>query len=249
MTARPARAWLLLVIAGLVAGGIGWWLVNRYEQPFAPPEEQQKLAGKRMATIPLTAEEDARLAELDSLQERKNAAANTAALGLSLAAVVGLAAGLVGRSAAAAFAGLLGGAVAGAAFGAGGGWLAALVYQQLKIGLGLDRSYAAVASHAVTWVSLGIAAAFAAWPGVRKAGVSLGRTAGAATIGALIAAALYPVVAAVAFAMNNSDLILPSGEWNRLAWIETAAVAITFAVARAALRGRAAVPVTTAVDG
>lgn len=235
---RPSRAWLLLVIAGLAGGGLSWCLLERYEHPFAAPEELEKLSAKRMAMIPMTDAENARIAELEADQERKNSAAAIAAIGLPLAALVGLAAGLLGRSGVASVTGLVGGAVAGAVLGAAGGWIAAFVYEQLKIELGVNRGYAAAGSHAATWAFVALAVALAAWPGVRKSGMSLAATAGSAVVGALIAAALYPVIAGLAFAMSNSDLIIPAGRWNRLAWIEVAAFAITAVIIYGLMRTR-----------
>jgi hypothetical protein len=107
------------------------------------------------------------------------------------------------------------------------------------MGLGLNAGYAAVASHAVIWVVLALAVALACWPGTRRAGAGLRRVAGAGAVGALIAAALYPVIAGLAFAMSNSDLLVPAGRWNRLAWIELAALAIGVAIVRTVLRARA----------
>lgn len=233
--ARPSRAWWLLVIAALAGGGIAWRLLEARENPFSPSKEMQALTAKQMAMIPLSDDENARLAWFQADLDRNNAAAAFAMIGLPVAALAGLAAGLAGRSWVAAVVGLLGGAVAGALLGGAGGWLAAAVYRQLRIGFALNAGYAATASHAVIWTLLALAVALAVWPGARRDGAGLARVAAAAVVGALIAAALYPVVAGLAFTMSNSDLIVPAGRWNRLAWIELAAFAITVAVVRAML--------------
>ena len=114
--------------------------------------------------------------------------------------------------------------------GGAAGWVSALVYQTLKMRVALDVSLAAMAAHAVGWSLLAIVIAVTVWLATRGSGVSVLRLASAAVAGAIVATLLYPVITAVAFPMNNSDLVIPSGHWNRLVWIECNSLLIALGV-------------------
>jgi hypothetical protein len=226
---RASRAPWLLVAAALAGGAIGWWLLDTYEHPFVAPEEMGSLLIKRGGT-PLTPEEDARLAKLEFTDAGLNSGAAFAFVGAPLAALIGLTAGFVARSWGGAALALPLGAALGAVAGWAAGWAATFVNHHSKMTLGLDGMYAALLTHALAWAIVALPVGLLAWLGLRRA--SLGSMVGSAVLGALLAGAVaYPFVAALAFQMNNSELVVPSGRWNRLAWVEVAAALIAASMA------------------
>jgi hypothetical protein len=235
-----AQAPWLLVAAALVGGAVGWWLVETYDRPFAPPDElvqiQRKLGG-----VTLTPEENTRLSELTVSHEGRNAGAAFAFVGAALAACIGSSAGLAGRRWGTAFLGLPAGIALGALVGWAAGWAAVLANHHLKMTLGLDGLYVAVLTHAAAWAVIALPLGLLAWLGLRGR-VSLVETVAMAVVGAALGALVYPVVAALAFQMSNSELAVPSGHWNRLVWIETAAVLISAMTAAGLTRRRAGRP-------
>lgn len=216
---RRTGRWLLIV-ASLAGAALGWWALEYRLTPFPEPEEMATLAAKRRATVPLSDEENDRLAQLGEQLDRKNAAAAWAVFGVPIVALAGVAAGVATRSWGASIVGVFVGAIFGATVGGAAGWVSALVYQTLKLRLVLDASFATIGAHALGWSLIAIALATTHWLVGRKSGFSWLRLTGTAVAGAILAALLYPVVTAFAFPMSNSDLVIPSGNWNRLAWLE-----------------------------
>ncbi|MBA3314863.1 MAG: hypothetical protein M3552_07435 [Planctomycetota bacterium] len=233
---RPVRCRWFLVLAGLAGAALGWWVLETRVESFPVPEELEALSAKRRATMPMSQEENDRHAELSAQLDRKNAAAAWVVIGVPVAALVGATAGVLIRSWAMSLAGLFVGAILGGALGGAAGWTAALVYQTLMIRVALEASYSAMAAHAVGWSLLAIAIALTVWLVTRRPGVSLLRVAGTAVASGLVAALLFPIIAAVAFPMSNSDLVIPSGHWNRLVWVEFAAAIISLGIVRSISR-------------
>lgn len=227
--ARPPRPRWLLIVAALVGGAIGWQIAAARGNPFPTPAEMQGLLTKR-GGAPLSEEEAARLDSLETSLAIKNSAATLAMIAVPLGAAFGLAGGFLGRSWLLALAGPLAGALlAGVAAGVAG-WLGVLVYSLLKTRVALDATYAAMAAYVVIWAVIAVPAALLTWLGLRRDGVSLGRLIGAGLVGALAAALLYPVVAAIAFPMSNTELLVPEDSWNLLIWAELAAGLIAAAL-------------------
>jgi hypothetical protein len=221
---RTGRWWI--VVASLLGTALGWWVLETQLEPFPFPEELTALSNKRMAMQPLTPEETARLTQLEQQLDRKNGAAGWAVIGLPIVAFIGLTAGAFCSGWKAAFGGLIAGAVVGSVGCAGAGWLAALLLQQLKLRAGIEASLAASASQAIGWSCVACATALVGWLACRGAGYSPAKIVLGGIAGAIIAMLIYPLIAAFAFPMNNTELVIPSGHWNRLAWTALAGVCI-----------------------
>ncbi|MBX3444404.1 MAG: hypothetical protein KF774_18540 [Planctomyces sp.] len=172
--------------------------------------------------------------------QRKNVALVTGIFGAALGLLFGLAAGVgTGRGAVpAAGVGLVLGVLAGAA----GGFLSHLAFEQIQ---NVTQEPVAVApvTHLSLWLPLCLAVAIAVSLTAPKG--RLGSLLGSAALAALIAAALFPVAAALALPMRESDRPLPEGYETIGLWFGIVSVSLAVLLGRA-LRPTAVVAVSAA---
>jgi hypothetical protein len=200
-TTPPAAAtwfhpWLLLLLAGILAGGVSTVLGEATLEFFLPELKLQERQGNRMM---LPTPETSIRASL------KNATLANAELGAALGLALGLAGGLARRSVQAAVAiavcGLALGGVLGIVTSLG---LVTLFYfaQQFTVTLEQDLIVSLVV-HAGIWGSLGAAGglAFALGLGERR---RIGRAVIGGLLGALAATLVYEVIGAVCFPLAGS---------------------------------------------
>jgi len=163
----------------------------------------------------------------------KNTALSLGIAGLALCGLFGLAAGLGRKSATAGMAGLLGGAVAGAGFGICAGFLEVFVDLQLRQFETLNDTLKAIIMHVSAWLVVGVGAGLV-FGFVNRATHRTGRLIAAAVSGGLVAGVLYAPLAALFFAADKSEQLVPTGRGNKIFWIALAATLMALAMHRAA---------------
>jgi hypothetical protein len=144
-------------------------------------------------------------------------------VGLACGSLLGLFAGLAGRSARGAAAGLVMGAVLGGAFGVAGGWLAVALDNALKHSPYLNPSTRMILTQALAFGSIGMAVGLAAGI-LRGRAAELWRPAGAAVVGGVAAAFVYVLLADLAYSVQQTNLAVPDERWSRLFWTLPAGV-------------------------
>ncbi len=211
------------VALGLVAGLLGGMAVNQTHAlfPVIEPEELKNTQGI------YTPEQRALAYAAHLTADLKNLPTAIGLLGLIVAGTLGLAGFVVKRSSGSAVSGALTGAVAGAVLGAAAGALAIVVYQQLT-GLNLlgadgqpdplKTQAHAMAIHLPSWISIAIAASLAVAISWGKSLRNIGPTLTAAAGAVILAAVLYPTIAAVIFTGEDPGRIIPTGHFNQILW-------------------------------
>jgi hypothetical protein len=119
--------------------------------------------------------------------------------------------------------GLLGGAAAGAA----GGFLGAYIPDYVPDNVAAVKGPAV---HGTLWVLVAVALVLSVSTATRS-GNSLGLL-GRLLLYAIIATAIYPVIAAIAFPLLNSEKVIPEGLANTAVWIAIPAGLFAFAIAQ-----------------
>lgn len=176
----------------------------------------------------------------------KNVLPSMAIVGALISGSIGLVIGKHNNGRSGMIAGSLTGLVAGGLLGSGGGALALMVREALKgwelIGSDgqpdmLKTQLHTMAIHAPTWIGVAIGVALAVAAGSQGSskgnrGKAFGQAAGAGIAGWLLAGLLYPTLASFIFPGNDPDLVIPSGDMNRVLWVGLAAALIGLMVGR-----------------
>lgn len=240
---------MVLLLVGMVSGIVGGLLVSQTREQFALIQPE----GTKGNGI-LTPEQMAQVRAAQVVADYKNAPFALGILGLVVAGVLGLTAGLLWRSSAGATVGFLVGCLGGALLGALGGLSSVFVREQLA---GWDRLTASgqpdpllsqihtMALHLPTWIFIAIAAAVA-FGIARRHPAAIGRTVAFAALALVVVSLIYPTLAALFFQMENPDKVIPSGTLNLMLWAGLNAGLIGVALAGDAKPGPVEAPEVTA---
>lgn len=184
--------------------------------------------------------------EVEAIELRadfKNVLPSMGIVGALVAGAIGLALGRHNNGRTGMIAGTVTGILAGGLLGSGGGALALIVREALKgwelIGNDgqpdmLKTQLHTMAIHAPTWIAIALAAAIAVAASTSARARAFTQAAGAGIGGWLVAGLLYPMVASFAFPGNDPDLVIPSGDMNRVLWVGLSAAFIGLMMGRTA---------------
>jgi len=191
-----AHPWLLLSLAGLLAGVLAAALGEEFHDFFQPELKPQILQGNRMMAPTF---------ETNVAATLKNGALDNGELGAVLGLALGLAGGLIRRSVRAAITAGLVGLVIGAALGIAIPFvLFPLFYAAKKFTETTEPDLlVSLAIHAGIWASLGAAGGLAFALGLGGLG-RLGHAVIGGFLGAVVGTLVYEVVGAVAFPLSGS---------------------------------------------
>ena len=248
----PADARLLIfVLAGIVAGGGSWRLIEEYhpyftrmakpQQPAASAEQSEPAQRSEGGPVDggmmmMQAMENAgdmtettrRMVEKQRQDNSKDHAFSVGLLGLVVTSVIGLAAGLARKSVVGVLGGLVLGAVFGAALGAGGGWSEVYLEEKLSQVNWIDEMLRGVIMHFVAWTAVGIAVSLAVGLSAGKMSMVtrlLGITIGAA----VLTAVLFTPLALAAFPNELTEVPIPRSSGIRMLWTGLGAVLLSCA--------------------
>ena len=241
--ASNSRGARWLICGGLVGGLLSWGLVESFHDHFQIPVELRErvgvpadlqrryesgeidggqVMGETLSRMnPTTLQTD--MAAATKRVRLQNVVLSLGLVGLACGSLLGLFAGLAGRSARGAAAGLVLGAILGGAFGVVGGWLAVALDNALKHSPYLNPSKRTILTQALAFGSIGMAVGLAAGI-LRGRAAQLWRPVGAAVVGGVAAAFVYVLLADLAFSVQQTDLAVPDERSGRLCWTLSAGV-------------------------
>jgi hypothetical protein len=200
-SSTPTAGWLvpLALGAGLLAGVASWFVGELVLHVFVPPYEAQHVMGQ---TIMKASFKDR------SAAETKNATLAFAVLGGLLGATLGMAGGIARRSTKAGMGSSALGLVLGAVLGAGTSLaLLPLYFRALdKAQEELSRDLTLpLLVHGGIWAACGLAGGVAFAIGLGAGRIRLVKAAVGGIIGAVLGAALYELIGAIAFPQDNTS--------------------------------------------
>lgn len=207
-------------LLGAVISGIAVDRIHGQDNYFQFPEEVSKKFPPMGQPIPQEVLDlkDATLKQLDC----KNTGLSLGLFGAVVCGLFGVGSGLLSKRPMSVLIGLIAGPVLGAAFGV----LAALaeVYVAYALRDGeLGRMTQAMVFHAVAWGVLAAGVGLSA--GIpSRSGKTCFQAVGLAVLAGVLAGVLYSPIAGVLFVNDKSDVIAPTGLWNRTFWLALAAV-------------------------
>jgi hypothetical protein len=208
-----------LMAIGALAGGVGSQVVHATRDLF-------QIAPERLGMPPHPPAIEREMT--------RNAISNHAlgfgSLGFAICGALGLAVGVLSRSAAAAIQGLVAGAVAGAILGAGGGIAAWGLYEALAF-VPLDGLFKAMLIHFPNWLLLASGVILAAAVGLRRR-PAMRQLLLSAVAAAAIAAVLFPILGLAVFPAEASDRPIPFDMGLRLLCFASGGAVLGFAAAR-----------------
>ncbi len=207
--AVPALGWGM-VPAGILAGVVGVFVLSNWGSPFNIPKE--------LADLPATAAQEK--LELKDRATRRVVCLNSSVSVALLAGIVAAAlAACTSRRHAHVVAGVAVGAVVGGMCGAFGGAAGQLLLDRLRpVPVdSLPLMARAILPHLAVWILGGLGSGLAVGFSVRKA-TGVARPAFAGVLGGAVAALVYSPLGAIAFPLNETDRIVPTGIGNTLLW-------------------------------
>lgn len=221
----PRRTLWLLPGFAVLGALAAWLLVERFHGIITMPEEIAALQSQVMGNQDVAR----RVEEARQTARDRNTVLAIGLLGVSIAGALGFGEGLARKSVRAALAAGGLGIALGALFGGLGGLLDIILGPRLSRIHSLDPMHRTVILHAIAFVLVGLAAGAAAGLSSRRVAI-IRRRSIAGALGGVLAALLYSPTAALLFRMENSDLPVPNGSWNRLYWAALASVLMALAV-------------------
>lgn len=234
--------WVGFAAAGLATGFAAWALIE-YATPAVakqfpafyqiPPELAARTGELAGGNLELAV----KIGRSELVVEYRRAATEFGFAGLVVAGGLGLTAGAFRRSVPAAVLGFLAGILLGAGLGAVGGLAAVWIRETLGTVVSVDPGHRAIVLHAGAWLFAAAGAVSAVYLASRRS-VPLRRLAAHAGTAVVLASVCYAVVAAILFPMERSDLVIPGGRGNLMFWTTLFSVAISIAVAGAAVKQR-----------
>jgi hypothetical protein len=246
--AAARRPWLgqlgILLVLLVIVGGAGSYVIENTKRYFGLPPDLQ--ADTERLSAPYPPEFQAQLTYHTKRIARQNQALGFGTYGALVCGTLGLLIGAFHGSAGAAVRGLIGGAIAGAVLCGAFSMLNPLVFDRVIQASGslAEGQYInnqsntiqkAMAIHAPGWFGLALGAALTiglATGQVRK-GV---QCIVPAIVGALIAAVVYPMFAAVLFPDSQVQALVPDVVGSRILWTSLTAALIGLAVGRTTLK-------------
>ncbi len=214
-TQRNTIVFLGLGLLGGIAGGIA----VEQTHDFFPVVEPEGVAGNGI----LTADQLAQVAAARVRADYQNLSFALGLLGLAVGACLGLAQRALRQ---AVLPRLLVGGMSGAVLGATGGLAAVFTRERLRGWNTLDETgqpdallvqLHTMAVQLPAWIGIAVAVGLTAGVLARR-GAIVGRTAGMAIVAVLLASLVYPLLASMFFATQDSGGVIPSGMANRLFW-------------------------------
>ena len=228
----PGGSLLVMLLAGLIAGGASLAAVVLLKDFFHVPEEWGSLRETDSGVAKLRAAE--------AVMAKKNLVLTAGVLGALVAGVMGVAGGVRDGSPRHAMIGLLVGLVLGGGAGVASAYLGPVV------GKGIDARVApqapietkqnmemlkTLAVHGTIWGLIGIAAALAATAPTRRSG-SMVTSALGALVAAILAMAIYQVLMGNVFQVSRFELVLPQDLGPMIAWTLPTGILIGLAIGR-----------------
>jgi hypothetical protein len=199
-----------MVPTGVLAGVLGGFVILNWGAPFRIPDE--------LADLPATAAPEK--LEAKDRATRRVVALNSSVSVATLAGLVALAlAAFASRRQANVVAGVAVGAVVGGMCGALGGGAGQLLLDQLRpIPVdSLPLMVKTILAHLAVWILGGLGSGIAIGFAMRTTtGVS--RPACAGALGGAVAALVYSPLGAIAFPLDETDRIVPTGGGNAFLW-------------------------------
>lgn len=225
---------LVLLLTATAAGALAWWLIDGlYDRMFPIPREVAKFYD----SAGMTSEQSDAVFAAERTRNFQRGALVFGIFGAATGMLFALAEGLSRRSIRRTLTGAAAGLVVGMLFGAMGGLAGVAVY--LQFDNHVKSINWMIATHATNWGIAGIGIGFALGVSTSSLRVA-GRSAVAALGAGVVAAFLYPLIAGYFFPVEETDKIIPSGNWNRLVWIMLTSVLMALMIATAGPRGRLA---------
>lgn len=231
---RPQGSWIVAVTLclGALGGGLlGWSVIEAKGAAFfAIPAE---LTPQALAPTP-GGDYIGKQFAASNRATLGNNTANYAIVGAAIAALVGLAQGVRQRSLLRMALGFAAGLLVGAIAGAGAAYGVTLLIRQ-PAAASIAASVKSAMGQVICWGLVGFACGLSVSAGTRRPARVLHLSA-AGSIGGLLGAALYGVLAPLLFPLSNTDLLVPGTSASRLLWIGVAAASIGLMLARSRAR-------------
>lgn len=208
-SAVAALGWEM-VPTGVLAGVVGVFVVLNWGAPFRIPNE--------LADLPATAAQE-KLEEKDRVTRRVVVRNSSVSVAL-LAGIVALAlAGCASRRHSNVVVGVAVGAIVGGLCGAIGGAAGELLLGQLRPVpvTSLPLMAKTILTHLAVWIVGGLGSGIAVGLALRKA-IGVAQPALAGALGGAVVALVYSPLGAIAFPLNETDRIVPTGTGNAVLW-------------------------------
>lgn len=235
--AEGLRTWIMILVAGSVAGLAGWGAIAQFSETFQLSQELADISP------PYSEEVGQRIETALRGVAFRNRALCLGLLGAVGGAVFGATTGLLARSRSTVCLGLAVGVAAGGAFGSAAGALGLLAGEAFDVTNAISNAAAArdeqsmwtlyrgMAIHATTWLLLGVGYGLAVGVLSRPRVRVLPTVLAASGAGALWGAA-YPFLGAIAFPMDSPEQAVPSGAGLRVIWSLVGSLLIAAALGR-----------------